>query len=77
MKVIRNEDKKRSEQEAKDITEYKIEENIFENDCEGDITEKNIEYILKDGILCSKTTIAVIERIDEKLLRSDLKLGTD
>ncbi len=73
----RNEDKKRSEQEAKDITEYKIEENIFENDCEGDITEKNIEYILKDGILCSKTTIAVIERIDEKRLRSDLKLGTD
>ena len=64
-------DKERTEDEAKSIIEYKIEENIMDNIPEGDIVQKDTEYIVKDNKVYAKTTVAVIERIDERRLRSE------
>ena len=43
----------------------------MDNIPEGDIVQKDTEYIVKDNKVYAKTTVAVIERIDERRLRSE------
>ena len=59
-------EKKLTIDEAKNIMNYKIEEDIIETIEDGDVIECDIEYIEKDNILYSKATLSVIERIDVK-----------
>lgn len=69
--------KQRTEEEAKLLTEYKIEEKIMEETVDCNIIDKETEYILKDNILYSKTTVTAIERIDKQVKRSDYGIGAN
>lgn len=69
--------KQRTEEEAKLLTEYKIEEKIMEETVDCNIIDKETEYILKDNILYSKTIVTAIERIDKQVKRSDYGIGAN